>query len=106
VCHHADHVAFQLILFNHRANLLLDSSHHALLRALDRWEQLWDAAIKRLTPEEQKWLGVARYAPEFALVSRRILEVSADQATPTSEYLRCAPQYDLEKFHQFLLDHG
>lgn len=99
-------IAFQLILFNYRANPFPKSLDLVLLRALDRWEQLWDAALQQIPPEAQRWLGVAKYSAEFALVSRRIIEVSGTGEEPRSKYLRCTPEYDLSVFHEFIMEHG
>ena len=81
-----------------------------LLRALTRWEQLWHAALQRIPPAQQSWLGVAKYSLEFATISRRIIEAGAstttDRGAGSHRYLWCRPEYDLGVFHEFMLAHG
>lgn len=98
--------AFQLVLFNYRASVLPRSFDATLLRALSRWEELWQKAKQKISPEKQAWLGVAKHAPEFVLVSRKILEASAEDRQGASEYLQSTPCYDFQVFHQFILQHG
>lgn len=98
--------AFQLILFNYRANVLPTSLGSVLLRALDRWEQLWNAALKRVAPDQQRWLGVAKYSPEFALISRRIIEVGTTEEAKCSKYMQTTSECDFQAFHEFILQHG
>ncbi|KAI8623086.1 hypothetical protein F5Y19DRAFT_459877 [Xylariaceae sp. FL1651] len=98
--------AFQFLLFNYRANLLPRSFGSVLLRALNRWERLWHVAMSHVPPEQQSWLGVAKYSPEFALISRRIVEVSNTEEGKCSTYLQGTAEYDFQNFHQFILQHG
>lgn len=87
-----------------------------LLRALDRWDRLWHAALARVAPDQQRWLGVAKHSPEFARIARRIVEVSLAAAATTtdeagaagrrSKYMQCQPEFDLGVFHQFILEYG
>ncbi|CAK7209705.1 hypothetical protein SCUCBS95973_000530 [Sporothrix curviconia] len=99
--------AIQFSLFNYRFNALPPSFGHVLLRALGRWERLWHAALARVPPDQQRWLGVAKYAPEFALVARRIVQVSLEPTSSSggARYLQCTPAYDLRIFHAFLLQY-
>ncbi|KAH6972052.1 hypothetical protein BKA56DRAFT_646181 [Ilyonectria sp. MPI-CAGE-AT-0026] len=98
--------AFQFVLFNYRANMLPRSFGSVLLRALNRWERLWSIAINQVAPGQQGWLGVAKYSPEFALISRRIVEVCNTEEGRRSKYLQCTAEYDLQVFHEFMLQHG
>ena len=87
-----------------------------LLRGLDRWDRLWHAALARVAPDQQRWLGVAKHSPEFARIARRIVEVSLVTTTATTEeagaaarcskYMQCRPEFDLSVFHQFILEHS
>lgn len=98
--------AFQLVLFSYRANMLPRNFESVLLRALDRWEQLWYAAMASIAPAQQSRLGVAKHAFEFALISRRIVEARTVQGAASSQYLRCIPAYCYQEFHEFVLRHG
>ncbi|KAJ9133410.1 hypothetical protein NKR23_g10799 [Pleurostoma richardsiae] len=97
---------FQFVLFNYRTNMLPKSFASVLLRALDRWDRLWAVAMDRVAPDQQGWLGVSKYAPEFALISRRIIEASITEEGRCSKYLQCTAEFDLQVFHEFILQHG
>jgi hypothetical protein len=98
--------AFQFVLFNYRVNMLPISFGSVLLRALNRWERLWSVAINQVAPDQQSWLGVAKYSPEFALISRMIVEASNTEEGRCLKYLQCTAEYDLQVFHEFMLQYG
>lgn len=77
-----------------------------LLRALDRWERLWSKAISQLSHEPQSQIGVARFASEFASISRRIIEVDSAAEGKYSRYMHCEATYDFGAFHDFILQHS
>ena len=62
--------------------------------------------MKEVPNDQLMWLGVAKYAPEFALISKRIIEVSGGQSEESSIYLQCTPHYELQVFHDFILEQG
>ncbi|KAH8888920.1 hypothetical protein GQ53DRAFT_690656 [Thozetella sp. PMI_491] len=99
-------VVFQGIIFNHRSSMLPTCHAAILLRALDRWNRLWGTAISLAPADRQRWMGVAKHAPEFALISRRILEVGATEEGKRSRYLRCTAEYDFTAFREFIIQHG
>lgn len=86
--------------------MLLRGSASVLLRALNRWESLWSVAIGQIIPKQQPWLGVAKHSPEFALISRRIVEVSNTDKQESSKYLQCTAEYSFQTFHEFILQYG
>lgn len=117
--------ALQFAVFSCRAQSMLDSMGPKLIKALDRWERLWDAALANVPADEQRWLGVAKHSPEFARIARRIVhasmvvsstaEASSMPPFPSSEimdslrrskYMQCRPEFDLGVFHQFILEFG
>ncbi|CAK7203337.1 hypothetical protein SEUCBS139899_006068 [Sporothrix eucalyptigena] len=104
--------ALQFVLFTYRFNALPPTFGNVLLRALDRWDRLWTAALARVAPHQQRWLGVAKYSPEFARIAKRIIEVSEGRGDGRSsnsvgdKYLQCTPEYDLRVFHAFILEYG
>ncbi|ERT00248.1 hypothetical protein HMPREF1624_03619 [Sporothrix schenckii ATCC 58251] len=112
--------ALQFSVFQYRAQALPPSTAAVVLRALDRWDRLWQAARDRLPLEQQRWLGIARHAPEFARVARRIVEVTRQVSETTatgpptdaladvhrSRYIQCRPEFDLAVFYHFILEHG
>ncbi|KAB5515474.1 fungal-specific transcription factor domain-containing protein [Coniochaeta sp. 2T2.1] len=103
---HAAIFGLQPMIFNCRAMPLPDTVANALLRALDRWRSLWSNAIDRVPADQRPWLGLVRYAPEIAWLSRRILETGVAGQGADSVYLRRVSTYDLADFHQFIKLYG
>ena len=97
--------ALQPIIFNLQTLPLPDNTSQALLRALDRWKTLWDAATVRIAPDQRRWLGVERNSPGLALLSRRIIEVNGTEAGRASKYLQRIPKHDFSDIHGFILEH-
>lgn len=62
--------------------------------------------MTRVAPDQQSWLGVVKHSPEFALVSRRIIEVNTTEEGRCSKYLHCTAEYDFQAFHEFILQYG
>ncbi|KIH91331.1 hypothetical protein SPBR_01531 [Sporothrix brasiliensis 5110] len=112
--------ALQFSVFHYRAQALPPSTAAVVLRALDRWDRLWQAARDRVPPDQQRWLGIARHAPEFARIARRIVDVTRQVSETTatgppadaladvhrSRYIQCRSEFDLAVFYQFILEHG
>lgn len=73
-----------------------------LLRALDRWDCLWNAAMNLIPINQRKWLGIAINAPELSILARRIIEVNMTKEAKESRYLRRVIGYDFVDLHQFI----
>ncbi|KAI8719702.1 Zn(2)-C6 fungal-type domain-containing protein [Fusarium sp. LHS14.1] len=99
-------LGFQSLIFNHRISMLPAGSSDILLRALNRWTPIWDAAMQQIPVDERKWLGVSRYSPEVATISKRIIEVGGTEEGKSSPYLQCVGTYDMVAFHQFIRKYG
>ncbi|EEU48208.1 uncharacterized protein NECHADRAFT_75560 [Fusarium vanettenii 77-13-4] len=99
-------LGFQSLIFNHRTSMLPASSSDILLRALNRWTPLWDAAMQQIPVDDRKWLGVSRYSPEVATISKRIIEVGGTEEGKNSPYLQCIGTYDMIAFHEFIRKYG
>ncbi|KAJ4217212.1 hypothetical protein NW759_009159 [Fusarium solani] len=99
-------LAFQSLIFNHRTSMLPASSSDILLRALNRWTPIWDAAMQQIPVDDRKWLGVSRYSPEVAIISKRMIEVGGTEEGKNSPYLQCVGTYDMVAFHQFIRTYG
>lgn len=95
-------LAFQHVIFHHHTSVLVDSSSSVLLRGLDRWSVLWDAAIDRMDIEEQRWLGVVKYSTGIAFISKRIIQASKTEAGMRSSYLQRIVAYDTVALYQFM----
>ncbi|KAM6537844.1 hypothetical protein FALCPG4_003747 [Fusarium falciforme] len=99
-------LGFQSLIFSHRTSMLPASSSDILLRALNRWTPIWDAAMQQIPVDDRKWLGVSRYSPEVATISKRIIEVGGTEEGKNSPYLQCVGTYDMVAFHQFIRKYG
>jgi hypothetical protein len=73
-----------------------------LLRALDRWKKLWDAAFSQVPLDQRRWLGISGHAPELAMLSRLIIETCGTERAKTLRYLQGIAGSDLTEFHHFL----
>jgi hypothetical protein len=62
--------------------------------------------MNRVAPDQRSWLGVAKHSPEFALISRRIIEVNTTDKGRGLRYLHCTAEYDFKAFHEFILHYG
>jgi hypothetical protein len=75
---------------------------NTLLRALDRWDILWQAAMEKLDVNRRSWLGVSVYASELSVLSRRIIQANMTADTKKSRYLRRIVGYDFADLHEFI----
>lgn len=82
--------------------MFVDNSSSILIRGLDRWSQLWDEALSRIDVKERKSLGLAPFSTEFALLFRRIIEVSNTKEGPMPKYLQRSVTFDTESLHHFI----
>ena len=71
-------------------------------RALDRWKNLWDVAFNSIDPDQRKWLGIPRHAPELASISKLTIEMSGSEKAKTSKYLQGIVGYDLHDLQIFI----
>ncbi|KAF5020901.1 hypothetical protein F66182_7053 [Fusarium sp. NRRL 66182] len=85
--------------------LLLMSALYPVAFNCRIWSTLWKAAIERASPDERKWLGIARYAPEMAILLRKIVELSGTGEGRELAYLQCVASYDTADFHEFVRIH-
>jgi hypothetical protein len=95
-------LAFQHVMFHHHTTVLVNNSSTILLRGLDRWNLLWDAAMSRIGDEEQRWLGVVKYSTGIAFISKRIMEVSKTEDGMLSKYLQRIVTYDTMALYRFI----
>lgn len=89
-------------MFHHHTTVLINNDSQVLLRALDRWSISWEAALRRVDNEEQRWLGVVKYSAGIELLSRRILEVSNSEVGKQSPYLQRIITYNTAALYQFM----
>ncbi|KAI6782242.1 uncharacterized protein J7T54_008328 [Emericellopsis cladophorae] len=99
---HTTVLGCQHVVFNYRASMLPKSGLATVMRALDRWALLWATALDRIEPHDRKWLGIAKYAPEIAFISRKVLEAILREQEGDLRYLRLIANYDSSAFHELI----
>ncbi|KAI1828262.1 hypothetical protein F4861DRAFT_174058 [Xylaria intraflava] len=102
--YHLHNLVFGLqpILYNIHTGMLPATFSSVILRALDRWDSLWDKAIRRIPPDKLQWLGVCKNSREFSSLTRRIVEVFETAKGEQPRYLRRIPAADMTDIHQFI----
>ncbi len=81
-----------MIIGNSRLASLLQTGLPSLLRATDRWREMWGVVTTGLDPEKrQHTTGLARHASEFYWLAKTLLENLAagrDQASLHCQRIR------------------
>lgn len=98
-------VGLQPVLYNIHTGMLLGELSSVILRALDRWDSLWDKAIRRIPSENLQWLGVCKNGREFSSFTRRIVEVYRTAKEKQPRYLQRIPAADMTDVHQFIFEY-
>ncbi|KAJ3542145.1 hypothetical protein NM208_g4250 [Fusarium decemcellulare] len=101
---HAVIMSLHLAIFNFHATMIPACSYPLLIRALDRWEMLWDFTQARVPQSEKNLLGVARHSHELAWLWRMIVEHSRGKTKCEIKYLKRSICYDTTDFRKFLQD--
>ncbi|KAL2021720.1 hypothetical protein VTK56DRAFT_6663 [Thermocarpiscus australiensis] len=85
-----------------RLMTLLRSSASAILRALDRWQELWRATAGTLDAEHLRRSGFVRHSGELHWLARKLVEHSLSGKDKTSAYLQGVDHETLNELHEFL----
>lgn len=92
------------MVYNAQVSMSLDARR--VLSALKVWRRLWSAALKRLSPEEHRLLGVAKYVSNLEYLIRRIVEVASKLALASkSQYLSRIPSSNARHLHAFIKEY-
>ena len=94
--------AFQTITYNLHTSMLPTSNATVLLRALDRWDAIWDASMRRFSDEQRKWMGLARTTPEVSWLLRKILETNEREVRKKLAYFQRVPGYVAEAAYDLI----
>ena len=81
---------------------LLQCSAPAILRATDRWEELWRATAGRLGDEKLRMIGFARHSGEFCWLARKLVEYSLAGKDKTSPYFQGVGHESLKELHELV----
>lgn len=67
----------QVLIASARLSRTLALLAPKVLRALSRWQHLWNAAVAKASKEEVESSPLAKHSPQMCWLARRIVEVSA-----------------------------
>jgi hypothetical protein len=84
-----------------RTGLLISATYEVLLRAINRWKDLWDNSHARDMPSKRRLAGFTKYCLELWQLAHKILEVAQDR-NPESAYMMHKPTDSLKELHSFI----
>lgn len=67
----------QVLIASARHSRTLPFLASKALRALSRWQDFWNSAVKKASKEEVDSSPLAKHSPQMCWLARRIVEVSA-----------------------------
>lgn len=85
------------------ANLMgiLPTSAQALLRAVSRWETMWETIRGRMDPAAFEKIGMIRFNSELCWAARKIVQV-AISGDKSSAYMQKVGHDSLVQLHEFV----
>ncbi|GAB1320959.1 Zn(2)-C6 fungal-type domain-containing protein [Madurella fahalii] len=95
-------LAMMSVIATARLMSLLPVSAPAILRAIDRWEELWGTVAGRVDPEQLRMSGYARHSGEMCWVARRLVEFSLSGRDRTSAYFQRIGHDSPDELHALL----
>lgn len=81
---------------------LLPTSAPAILRAIDRWEELWQAAAGRMDPDRLRMSGFVRHSGEMCWLARKLVEFCLSGRDRTSPYFQRTGHDSPDELHGLL----
>lgn len=82
--------------------MLVQLDIHPVLRALDRWSDLWNIVLDQIHTDKMQNLGLVKYASEYALLLKGIAERAGDDEQARCEYLERKVVFDTAALHRFV----
>lgn len=76
----------------------------ALLRAIDRWHDLWDAVTSKLDSASLQRSGMARHSNDISALIRKVVEVAISD-TEQPAFLKNVGHESLRELYDFILNH-
>ncbi|KAH0598048.1 hypothetical protein MHUMG1_04420 [Metarhizium humberi] len=76
----------------------------ALLRAIDRWHDLWDAVTSKLDSASLQRSGMARHSNDISALIRKVVEVAISD-TEQPAFLKSVGHESLRELYDFILNH-
>lgn len=88
-----------------RSGLLLLSIHDVLLRATNRWKDLWHTVHSKNVSENTCLVGFTKHCLELCWLAQKILEV-ARFGEAKSSYMTGVPTDSLNQLHEFIKEYA
>lgn len=82
-------------------NFLLQDTKSAILRAADRWEDLWHGVIQGSGSETRQRQGFAKHTEEMCWLVRKLVNAGHQEA-PECRYTQIVPTDNIKDLHEFL----
>ncbi|KAK7180393.1 hypothetical protein PSPO01_13550 [Paraphaeosphaeria sporulosa] len=98
-------VALHSIIYAARTSLLASSSYTALLRATNRWKELYDVVYAHSNISETQLVGFVKYSVELWWLARKLLEL-AHTGKDKSRYLAGTPTDSRRDLRNFVERYG
>jgi hypothetical protein len=76
----------------------------ALLRAIDRWNDLWDAVAGKLDSASLQRSGMARHSNDINALVRKVVEVAMSDGEQPA-FLKSVGHESLRELYDFILHH-
>ena len=83
----------------------MPSTHDVLLRATNRWRELWNTVYSENIPQKSGLVGFTKYSLELCWLAQKILEVSR-YGGAKSLYMTSVPTDSLNQLHNFLREYS
>jgi hypothetical protein len=92
-----------------RSGLLLVSTHDVLLRATNRWKELWHTVYSRNVSENMCLVGFTKHCFELCWLAQKILEVARSgeaKGSYMTTYMTSVPTDSMDQLHEFIKEHA
>jgi hypothetical protein len=93
--------ALHSIIFISRTSLVVTSLYPSLLRASNRWRELWLSVQARHKPEQGQFVGFTKYGPELCWLAEKLLELTKS-ADVQCRYMKAVPSNSLGDLHELI----
>ncbi|KAL3428263.1 hypothetical protein PVAG01_01772 [Phlyctema vagabunda] len=93
--------ALQSLTMTSRFNFLTEATSETILRAVARWEGLWNRVIERDRVDGRCMRGFARHSAELCWFVRTLIKVGK-RGDPSSRFIQTVPTDSTKDLYEFL----
>jgi hypothetical protein len=97
--------ALHSIIFVSRTSLVVTSLYQPLLRATNRWKELWVALRTRHRSEQGQFVGFTKYGPELCWLAQKLLQLT-QSADSRCRYMKAIPSNSFRDLHELIKLHA